>query len=158
MFAYKDLKNILSNANLLVVLLITLSTKAKMITPKKLRFCDLFTITRLLMWLLLVTWEFIFFFIFVREWLISVLVKGINVVYVLARRSSHIHIAPMQIIFNEHPIGKLEKFIAVFYQSVKSLNNWFKYADHLTTRATHLPKHVFCLFSLTISRKKIVQF
>ena len=49
MFAYKDLKNILSNANLLVVLLITLSTKVKKITPKKLRFCDLFTITRLLM-------------------------------------------------------------------------------------------------------------
>ena len=48
-FAYKDLKNILSNANLLVVLPITLSTKVKKITPKKLRFCDLFTITRLLM-------------------------------------------------------------------------------------------------------------
>jgi len=38
MFAYKDLKNILSDANLLVVLLITLSTKVKKITPKKLRF------------------------------------------------------------------------------------------------------------------------
>ena len=35
MFAYKDLKNILSDANLLVVLLITLSTKVKKITPKK---------------------------------------------------------------------------------------------------------------------------
>lgn len=35
MFAYKDLKNILSNANLPVVLLIFLSTKAKKITPKK---------------------------------------------------------------------------------------------------------------------------
>ena len=38
MFAYKDLKNILSNANLLVVLLITLSTKVKKITPKNCAF------------------------------------------------------------------------------------------------------------------------
>ena len=35
LYVRKDLKNILSNANLPVVLLIFLSTKAKKITPKK---------------------------------------------------------------------------------------------------------------------------
>lgn len=123
MFAYKDLKNILSNANLLVVLLITLSTKAKMITPKKLRFCD-FIYHHPIANVTFVSYMGVYFFFHFCKGMVDISISKRNKRRLcVARRSSHIHIAPMQIIFNEHPIGKLEKFIAVFHQSVKSLNN-----------------------------------